>query len=102
LVLQKKAEIMRTRIKAAFLTLVLAGGSLLVAHPAMADNVTVSVGPAGGIAFGYRDGYWDRGHAWHAWENEHAAADWRAANRAHYYDYEHTRRGDGWRTKRWW
>jgi hypothetical protein len=93
---------MRTRIKAAFLTLALAGGSLIAAGPAQADNVVVSVGPAGGVAFGYRDGYWDRGRAWHAWGNPGEAAAWRRANRAHYYNYVHTRRGDGWRNERWW
>jgi hypothetical protein len=89
---------MRTRIKAAFLALALAGGSLLAAVPAQAQSVAVTIGPA----YGYRDGYWDRGHAWHAWENRRAAAAWRRANRAHYYNYAHTRRGDGWREERYW
>ncbi|HTJ64861.1 MAG TPA: hypothetical protein VL899_13740 [Alphaproteobacteria bacterium] len=93
---------MRTGIKAVFLTLALAGGSLMAAQPAHADRVVVAVGPAGGVAFGYRDGYWDRAHAWHRWENQREAAAWRRANRAHYYNYAHTHRGDGWRAERWW
>lgn len=93
---------MTTRIKAALLTLALAGGALAVGPPAMADNVAISVGPGGGVAFGYRDGYWDRARAWHPWRDARESAAWRAANRAHYYNYAHTRRGDGWRAERWW
>jgi hypothetical protein len=93
---------MRTRIKAALLTLALAGGSLLVGQSALADNVVVTVGPAGGVAYGYNDGYWDRARAWHPWANTGEATTWRAANREHYYDYKHDRDGDGWRTERWW
>jgi hypothetical protein len=93
---------MTTRIKAALLTLALAGGSLLVGQSALADNVAVSVGPAGGVAFGYNDGYWDRGHAWHAWSSPQESTTWRTTNKEHYYDERHDAHGDGWRNESWW
>ncbi len=65
---------MRMPIKTALVALALAGGSFIASHPALADNVTVAVGPAGGVAFGYSDGYWDRGHQWHAWRNADEAS----------------------------
>ena len=68
---------MKTSIKVALVTLGLLGGAFAVGQPAMADNVTVAVGPGGGIAFGYNDGYWDRAHNWHAWRNAEESAAWR-------------------------
>jgi len=96
---------MRSPIKTAFLAVALAGagaGLLGTSHPARADNVTVGVS-AGGIAFGYRDGYWDREHRWHRWHNSREAAEWREANREHYYDVRHSHSpGNGWREEHWW
>jgi hypothetical protein len=68
-----------------------------------ADNVTVGIGN-GGIAFGYSDGYWDRGHKWHNWENREAAERFRSENREHYYERTHDRdRDEGWReNERYW
>jgi hypothetical protein len=79
------------------------GGALMMAVPAIAADVTVGVGP-GGIAFGYADGYWDRGRNWHAWRNHEEAERWRAENREHYYDWKHDRdRDQGWRSSdRYW
>jgi hypothetical protein len=93
---------MKTSIKAALVAFALATGSLAIA-PAIAADVTVGVGP-GGIAFGYKDGYWDQGHKWHAWASADEAAHWRAANKAHYYEWKHDRdKGEGWReTDRYW
>ena len=96
---------MRTTIKIALVTLALAGGSLAVAgHPAMAaDNVTVAVAPGGGFAFGYNDGYWDRGHAWHNWESKEQTTQFRDQNPTHYYDRKHDQEpNQGWRTGSWW
>jgi len=89
-------------IKAALVAVSIAAGSLAV-QSAMAQNVTVGIGP-GGIAFGYTDGYWDTGHRWHAWASAEEAARWRAANRAHYYAWKHDRdRDEGWRERdHWW
>jgi hypothetical protein len=91
-------------MKMALIALAMGTSTFSLGLPAMADNLTVAVGPAGGIAFGYRDGYWDRGHNWHAWENRRAAAAYRAENREHYYEYRHTRDHDGgWRDhERYW
>ncbi len=36
---------MRMPIKTALVALALAGGSFIASHPALADNVTVAVGP---------------------------------------------------------
>ena len=65
--------------------------------------MTVAVGPGGGIAFGYSDGYWDRAHNWHAWRNAQEAAAWRAENREHYYEWKHDRDASmGWHEERYW
>jgi hypothetical protein len=73
------------------------GGSLIAGVPAIAADVAVGVSP-GGIAFGYNDGYWDRGRNWHAWQSHEEHEGWRTANRAHYYDWKHDRDHDqGWR-----
>jgi hypothetical protein len=81
----------------------LIGGSLLAGIPAIAADVSVGVGN-GGIAFGYNDGYWDRGRNWHAWQNREEADHWRAENREHYYDRGHdSDRDHGWRNSdRYW
>jgi hypothetical protein len=69
----------------------------------MADNVSVGIG-GGGIAFGYNDGYWDRGHSWHEWKNHDEADHFRAENRDHYFDRKHDAEKDqGWRdSDRYW
>jgi hypothetical protein len=63
----------------------------------------ISIDP-GGIAFGYRDGYWDRDHRWHGWRNEDEANWYRSHYREHYYDRRHEEeREHGWRdADRWW
>ena len=95
---------MRSTIKIALVALAV-GGSLLglsltaVAADSVSVTTTTQSGP-GGIAFGYSDGYWDRAHNWHAWENEQAMNTYRTANRDHYYEYKHDRDPDaGWREK---
>lgn len=58
---------------------------------------------AGSVAYGYKDGYWDRTHAWHPWPNAQAEADWRAHNAAHFWDHRHDADKDaGWRGDNWW
>jgi hypothetical protein len=91
-------------MKIALIALAVGGSTLGLGLPAMADNVVVAVEPAGGIAFGYNDGYWDRARSWHAWQNREAAEQYRTANREHYYEYKHDRDPDGgWREKeRYW
>jgi hypothetical protein len=69
----------------------------------MADNVTIGVG-GGGVAFGFNDGYWDRGHQWHGWKNQEEATSFRSQNHDHYYDRKHDADKDGgWRdSDRYW
>jgi hypothetical protein len=95
---------MRIIVATALIGLSLATASAVATNQALAaDNVTVGIGN-GGIAFGYNDGYWDRGHQWHNWESKEAADRFRAENKAHYYDRKHD--GDpaaGWRdSDRYW
>lgn len=87
---------MTRNIKTLVLGLAFVGGSLMVSLPASAAaDVTIGVG---GIAFGYSDGYWDRSHNWHAWQNKEEADRYRAENRDHYFDWKHDRDNDkGWR-----
>jgi hypothetical protein len=73
---------MRVPLKSVLVALTLAGSSVLMAGCVVA--------PGGGeVAFGYRDGYWDRGHNWHAWNSPQDAANFRATNGSHYYDRSH-------------
>jgi len=95
---------MKSTIKIALIALAVGGTSLAFNLPALAaDSVTVTTTtavPSGGIAFGYNDGYWDRAHTWHAWENQEAVTTWRTTNTTHYYEYKHDRDPDGgWREK---
>jgi hypothetical protein len=80
---------MKKPIKIVLVTLALAGGPLITG---------CVVAPRGGeVAFGYSDGYWDRDHHWHAWRSSQDAAQFRAANRDHYYDRRHDEdRDQGW------
>lgn len=51
----------------------------------------------GGIAFGYRDGYWDNGHTWHRWNSRHEAYAYRNRSDSHYRNRDHDRYdNDGW------
>src|SRR5882724_7355296 len=40
------------------------------------DSVVIDFG---NVAFGYRDGYWDRGHNWHRWEHAREREHYRRA-----------------------
>ncbi len=93
---------MRSTIKIALIALAMGGSSLALTLPAVAQDsvssttTTTTTGPA----FGYNDGYWDRAHTWHIWENPQAMTTWRTANHDHYYEYKHDRDPDaGWREK---
>ena len=94
---------MRCTLRSAVVALALAGGSLAVALPAVAADVSVGVGP-GGIAFGYSDGYWDQAHHWHKWHDQRQAAEFRKDNHEHYYDRKHNADHDqGWHdSDQWW
>ena len=60
--------------------------------------------PGPNIAFGYSDGYWDRGHQWHAWRDREEAQTWQRQNPAHYYERRHDEEATaGWHDgDRWW
>jgi hypothetical protein len=94
---------MRSTIKIALVGIALAGGSLTAGLPAKADTTTIGISE-GGIAFGYSDGYWDRGHQWHTWRDQNEATSWRDQNHDHYFDRKHDVDHDqGWRDNdHWW
>jgi hypothetical protein len=89
---------MRIILATALIGLSLATASAVPTNQALAaDNVTVGISN-GGVAFGYGDGYWDRGHKWHNWENKGAADRFRTENKDHYYDGKHDNApAAGWR-----
>jgi hypothetical protein len=77
-------------LKTAALTLVIVGGAG-ISH---AQTVTFSTGNVG---IGYSDGYWDRSHAWHAWERDADRDAYRASKNAEYHEWRHDRDKDmGW------
>ena len=86
-----------------FAAMAFAAAPLATMSPAAAEDVGVTVN-TGGIAFGYSDGYWDRGHQWHQWRDRKEAQTWREKNTDHYYDRRHDREKDaGWRgDDTWW
>lgn len=80
---------MSSLIRVSFAALALAIGPILA---------SCVVAPYGGVAFGYRDGYWDRDHYWHAWASPDEAYRFRSSYADHYYDRPHDgERNGGWR-----
>jgi hypothetical protein len=90
-------------VRIALVALALSLGVLAAGPPATAQSVSVGIN-LGGIAFGFTDGYWDRDHHWHRWENARQAAAFRAQFHDHYYGWRHDRdEGQGWHSEdRWW
>jgi hypothetical protein len=91
------------------LTVALAGlalaGATFAMTPARADSVsTTTVTTQSGPAFGYTDGYWDRGHAWHHWKDHGDMVHFEKSYHAHYYNGAHTGYpGSGWHEHdTWW
>ena len=77
------------------MSLAFIGGSITVTAPARAADITLN---AGGIAFGYSDGYWDRNKQWHEWRDREEAERFRRENQRYYFDRRHDRvTGWGWR-----
>jgi hypothetical protein len=81
----------------------LAGASLAIASPACAQGIGISVAGVGvgvgfgNVAYGYQDGYWDRGHRWNNWQNDEEMRTYRSASNNHYNDWKHDRDSDlGW------
>ena len=88
--------------KAAAIVLAIAGTTVATASimsPVSAADIAVTFDP-GTVRYGYNDGYWDTGHAWHAWAQPEHQQAYRAYKGAEYYDYAHSRDADqGWRAK---
>lgn len=81
----------------AFVLALLMGADMAVAHGGGQGSVGIYLN-GDSVAFGYRDGYWDRNRSWHSWRNRDEAAWYRSRHRDRYYDYDHTRYRDrGWR-----
>src|SRR4051812_31349055 len=65
--------------------------------PARADGFAFSF-DTGDVAFGYRDGYWDRDHRWHRWRSGREAREFRTQYSDRYWHRHHYReRNAGWR-----
>ena len=90
---------MKTSLKAVLLALAVSAVSLGAAQAA--EHVELDFGS---IAFGYTDGYWDRGHHWHRWAHHRDWERWRDEHRDHAFEYRHTHdRDHGWRDRdRYW
>jgi len=66
------------------------GVSVAVGAPWLSFRVT-------DIAYGYRDGWWDRWHRWHAWRSVGERNWWRDHYHDRYWDWHHDRDPDmGW------
>jgi len=84
----------KTFAVATVLAFALGCSSFALTHSALADSITFSTG---NVAIGYSDGYWDRGHAWHAWHNDHDRDAYRHSRNAEYHEWKHDRDRDmGW------
>ena len=97
---------MTMKFKTAAIALVLAASSLTLGCVYDRDgrydrghrgSGTVSA-DFGDVAFGYQDGYWDNGHAWHQWSDDRRRQSYRDYRDNRYNDWNHDRDGgDGWR-----
>ena len=84
-------------VKAALAVAAIGSMPVLVSAPASAyTDVTVSTG---NVAFGYRDGYYDRDYRWHRWDNDDDWSNYRRHYSHYYRDYGHDRDDDYWRTR---
>jgi hypothetical protein len=87
---------MRKVLNGAIIALALTGAALATAGTASAERVGVSLN-FGNVAFGYQDGYWDRGHRWHHWRDADEVRRYRLVTTNHYYGWRHDRdRDHGW------
>lgn len=71
----------------------LAGLAAITATPSPAHaQVGISLN-FGNVAFGYRDGYYDRYHRWHRWQHDADWRYWQHHNPNRYRDFNHDRYG---------
>lgn len=89
---------MRIVLAGAVAALALGGATFVATVPAEARlNFGVTI-YADNVMFAYRDGYWDRRHNWHPWDDPDDWHWFRAHYPGRYYDWMHTRDPDlGWR-----
>jgi hypothetical protein len=68
-------------------------------RPVRADSLPRDVNVEfGGIVYGYSDGYWDKTHSWHRWDNATQPARYKAERPGSYYNVRHNQElNDGWR-----
>jgi hypothetical protein len=95
---------MKYFLKTTLIALALTVTPIAVSLPAAAAvDFSVSLGNA---AFGYTDGYWDRDHMWHSWQNKAQAQYYRAHNAQHYVAARHDKnpkdQDKGWRNENYW
>ena len=87
----------KTIMKAALVVAALGSAAALFSTPASAySDVSVQFN-AGDVAFGYRDGYYDRDRRWHRWDNDDDYYYYRRHYGRYYHDYDHDR-DDYWRS----
>ncbi len=81
------------------LKILLAAG--LLSGAAMTASLPASAQPSGfsfrvgDVGIAYNDGYYDRGHRWHAWRQQREREWYRANYRQQYRGYRHDRDHDG-------
>jgi hypothetical protein len=83
-------------LKVAAIAITLSGGAFASVNFANAAEVGISFN-TGDVAYGYKDGYWDKSHAWHKWQHPSHRDAYRSAQGSQYHDWQHTRDADkGW------
>jgi len=96
---QPKDHPVKHLLKAAAFALAIAGSTVAtlgIATPASAADTVITFDP-GTVRYGYNDGYWDTGHAWHTWGAPEHMTTYRAYKGNQYFDYAHTRDANqGW------
>jgi hypothetical protein len=85
---------MKTHLKILLTAGLLCGAMAAGSVPAMAQPSGFSF-RIGDIGIAYDDGYYDRGHRWHAWRHQRERDWYRANYRQSYRGYRHDRDGDG-------
>jgi hypothetical protein len=87
---------MSNYLRVAIVALALAGTTLTVASGANAASVRISLN-LGDVAYGYNDGYWDKGHQWHPWKQKNDMENYKKSAGNQYHDWKHDRDPDkGW------
>jgi hypothetical protein len=85
---------MKTMMKTLLAASLLCGAGLVAAAPASAQPSGFSF-RIGDVAFAYDDGYYDRGHRWHAWRHARERDWYRSHYRTSYRAMRHDRDHDG-------